>query len=495
LSFIDCVSNSNVDNSTFSNCKTGTFYGWEMTGGEGGAIYIQNASPQIVGNIFTENISTTYSGGYPKGGAVHILNSHSNLVNNTFVNNFSYNGGAILVLEVEEITLKNDLDFVNNIFWGNNTNDGTHGKQLYIGDATNLIEFYNNDVEGGYSDIFLPDDFFGIFENNIEENPLFIDFDNLNLQLFETSPCVEAGKQDLLSYDMPEFDIFQNPRNYYCFTDIGAAEFWAENNFPIVENNIDNQSGYKNQLFTFEIPENTFSDVDACDNLIFTATLSDDSALPEWLNFENGVLSGTPATAQILNIKVAATDEQNASISTTFELSILEQSNQNDILTFVLAEQTQNAIIDNENHTVEIEVETGTNITDLTPTITVSVYATINPLSSVSQNFTNPVTYTVTAEDGTPQEWIVSVSVADFILENENYVTIYPNPVTDFVIIYSNFEVKSFSITDLSGKFILKQFEHSNNFQINLKSLNSGIYILTIENLNGEFSRSKFVKK
>jgi len=92
-------------------------------------------------------------------------------------------------------------------------------------------------------------------------------------------------------------------------------------------------------------------------------------------------------------------------------LIIREKYSNNDILTFSLPEQTEDAVIDPVNHTVNIDVVFGTNPTALTPTITVSPYATISPLSGVAVDFTSPVTYTVTAEDGTPQIWTVTVNV------------------------------------------------------------------------------------
>ena len=82
-----------------------------------------------------------------------------------------------------------------------------------------------------------------------------------------------------------------------------------------------------------------------------------------------------------------------------------------DILTFTLADQTGAATINTTNHTVAIEVSYTADITDLTPTITLSYGATIDPLSGVSQDFTSPVTYTVTALDEvTEQEWVVTVT-------------------------------------------------------------------------------------
>ncbi|HOK60460.1 MAG TPA: DUF5018 domain-containing protein [Tenuifilum sp.] len=69
-------------------------------------------------------------------------------------------------------------------------------------------------------------------------------------------------------------------------------------------------------------------------------------------------------------------------------------------------------IINAAEHKVTAEVPFSTDLTTLVPTITVSQYATISPASGVAQNFTNPVTYTVTAQDGTTQAWEVTVTKA-----------------------------------------------------------------------------------
>lgn len=82
-----------------------------------------------------------------------------------------------------------------------------------------------------------------------------------------------------------------------------------------------------------------------------------------------------------------------------------------DILTFTLADQTGAATINATTHTVAIEVDYTATITSLTPTITLSYGATVIPLSGVARDFTSPLPYTVTAEDGvTVQEWTVTVT-------------------------------------------------------------------------------------
>ena len=61
-------------------------------------------------------------------------------------------------------------------------------------------------------------------------------------------------------------------------------------------------------------------------------------------------------------------------------------------------------------HTVALEVPHGTDVTALIPSITLSKNATISPESGTAKDFTSSVTYTVTAQDESTQEWVVTVS-------------------------------------------------------------------------------------
>ncbi len=83
-----------------------------------------------------------------------------------------------------------------------------------------------------------------------------------------------------------------------------------------------------------------------------------------------------------------------------------------DILTYSFAEQTGDAIINYVDHTVSIEVENCTDLTTVTPYITISNGATISPESGVVTDMSSPVVYTVTAEDTeTVAYWLVTVNV------------------------------------------------------------------------------------
>jgi hypothetical protein len=67
--------------------------------------------------------------------------------------------------------------------------------------------------------------------------------------------------------------------------------------------------------------------------------------------------------------------------------------------------------INEGDKSITVMVPYGTNPVNLTPTITVSPEATVTPRSGQAQDFTNPVTYTVTAQDGSTEEYDVRVTI------------------------------------------------------------------------------------
>lgn len=114
----------------------------------------------------------------------------------------------------------------------------------------------------------------------------------------------------------------------------------------------------------------------------------------------------------------------------SFELEILgPPSEEADILVFEIPNQIGSSIISNETPwTVEVLMPFGTDVTDLTPTISVSEFATINPESEVSHNFENPVVYTVTAQDEiTTKDYTVTVNVAEDVYHTITFEVVEVN--------------------------------------------------------------------
>lgn len=82
-------------------------------------------------------------------------------------------------------------------------------------------------------------------------------------------------------------------------------------------------------------------------------------------------------------------------------------SNQNQIISFIVSGES--SVINNVENTVLATIPERV-LTSLSPTIIISNGATISPASGVSQDFSNPVTYTVTAEDGSTVSYSVTVT-------------------------------------------------------------------------------------
>ncbi|WP_436517970.1 T9SS type A sorting domain-containing protein [Ekhidna sp. To15] len=131
----------------------------------------------------------------------------------------------------------------------------------------------------------------------------------------------------------------------------------------------------------------------------------------------------------------------------------------NDILMFSFSEQTGAATIDATNHTIEIEVEIGTSLTALEPTITVSDGANTSP--SGLQDFTNAVTYTVTAENYDEQDWAVTVTI--------NIAPIIENPFED-----SYSETEGFESVQISYETIFSDAD-GDELEISVESSNENV--------------------
>lgn len=111
----------------------------------------------------------------------------------------------------------------------------------------------------------------------------------------------------------------------------------------------------------------------------------------------------------------------------------------NDIVSFRFEDLSPavNGIVNAVDHTVTAEVPNGTDLTTLVPTIVLSENATSSPESGLATDFTDAVTYTVTAQDGGTQDWVVTVTegaAGKTVLFSEDFETIGLIP-SDWVLI------------------------------------------------------------
>ena len=87
------------------------------------------------------------------------------------------------------------------------------------------------------------------------------------------------------------------------------------------------------------------------------------------------------------------------------------KSTEKRILSFRFVSIDIDAAIDESTKEIKATVPMGTDISALVPTITVSMGASIDPVSGLATDFTQPVTYTVTAEDGSQSSYTAIVTV------------------------------------------------------------------------------------
>jgi len=212
------------------------------------------------------------------------------------------------------------------------------------------------------------------------------------------------------------------------------------------------------------------------------------------------------------NIYRVIVSKAGSSINTSTSALLSVINIETDILTFTIPEETGPAIIDAVNHTVDIEVAFGTDVSSLTPTITLSTGATVSPLSGVAQDFTLPVTYTVTAEDGiTIQDWVVTV-IQDApipVIISINQTSCDPANLNGELFVYNDvnrnlnfdgsneqFDLAKYNINWFVGTDLTTPFIDGVDGIISLDSktisgLGSGFYSVSIENIgSGQISQN-----
>jgi len=92
-------------------------------------------------------------------------------------------------------------------------------------------------------------------------------------------------------------------------------------------------------------------------------------------------------------------------------------------------------------------------------------------------------------------ESLLSAPAAVASLEN-NKISIYPNPTTDFIQIDGMEAVNGLVVMDLAGKVLIQQTINGQSFiHINLKNLNAGIYFVVLHKNSGEKIMRKIIKQ
>lgn len=124
-----------------------------------------------------------------------------------------------------------------------------------------------------------------------------------------------------------------------------------------------------------------------------------------------------PSIADYLNVgrntltyTVYAEDKSYQYYRVYFDIA---KSSAKDLVTFQISGQTEPTTVDRVGNTVSIKMPYGTNLSTLSlPIVSVSPQATYTRISGPATGFASPVTYRITAADGSYQDFVVVVTTA-----------------------------------------------------------------------------------
>ncbi|ALO13954.1 hypothetical protein L21SP5_00274 [Salinivirga cyanobacteriivorans] len=247
------------------------------------------------------------------------------------------------------------------------------------------------------------------------------------------------------------------------------------------------------EILSFEIPEAiapTIIDPEASTIDIVVGYGVDLTSLVPTITISTGASIDPPGgePQDFTDPRIYTVLAENGSDVQHWTVTVTEEPNdETEILTFELTESTAPADIDPVAGTVDIEVTNGTDLTILTPTITLSPGASIDPESGIAQDFTNSVTYTVTAENGTDtQIWTVAVTEAVSISElPQADFSLYPNPVSHSLNFSGDGIIQQVKIYNLQGKLLETKILHTTKGIINMQNYSDGNYVLKLQQKNG----------
>lgn len=237
---------------------------------------------------------------------------------------------------------------------------------------------------------------------------------------------------------------------------------------------------------------------------VYDFTLSSGS-LPAGLSLDGrtGIISGIPEEEGEFPVTFRVKDYDERSPGATFDTTIrigVLLSSEAELLSFELDSSIVivETRIDSMARTIYFKVEQGTDITNLVPRIEISERATISPSADAPQDFTNPVSYTITSEDGNVSvTWTVIVDLVSS-LRDEGYqnLSIYPNPASREVVVEA-FEHGAhpfrLQLFNMEGRLVKSTDLFLRKNRIPVHDISAGSYILRVIRQDGIISTHKIV--
>jgi len=194
------------------------------------------------------------------------------------------------------------------------------------------------------------------------------------------------------------------------------AEYPGYSQIWVVTVSTGSEPSHDANIISLTIPsENQPAEINAIDSKITAhmAYNADLTALTPEITVSIGATIDISGQQDFTNPVVYRVTAQDNTTYKDWEVTVVndpEPNHEAEILTFELAELYEPVTINSEEGTIKGMLKASTLPTNLTPIMTLSPNANVSP--TIGQNFTNPVVYTVTAEDGVVvKTWTVTLTI------------------------------------------------------------------------------------
>jgi hypothetical protein len=199
-------------------------------------------------------------------------------------------------------------------------------------------------------------------------------------------------------------------------------------------------------------------------------------------------LKGINITAGPVDHGADATDLDMLKNFRDFVFKAKTLSSAKDILTFSLPNMVGTPTIG--ANTISVKVSSATNLTNLTPTFSISPEAFTSPSYNTGQNFSTPLDYIVSAEDNTTKTYKVIVTKdgnASISSANTNSFSMYPNPCNGSckIVLTPQNTITGIQVFDIFGKK-MQDVSPKNEIDLNLSQYPKGIYFVKSISKNSE---------
>ena len=251
-------------------------------------------------------------------------------------------------------------------------------------------------------------------ENNIidfyfpnRQHEVRIEDNNIVVMMFDTQPVdnivpvIEVSKKASISPGSHVARDFSNTVTYTVTAENGDKKIYT----------VKISRSSDNELISFSIP-NRFSivSIDATEITVDITKYADVSQLTPIVIVSEGAFVDPPSGSTVdftepVIYTVTALDGSVATYTITVNRIL---SSDNELISLSIPNITYDIKI--EESDISVDVYRHVDISKLTPIVTVSEGATIDPPSSTTVDFTNPVIYTVTAQDGSAAEYTVTIT-------------------------------------------------------------------------------------